>query len=29
MLEPSCQNIGKGFFFVNLVNHFDKVLSYK
>jgi len=24
-----CQKIGKGFFFVNMVNHFNKVLSYK
>ena len=24
-----CQNIGKGFFFAYMVNHFGKVLSYK
>ena len=29
VLKTSCQNIDKGFFFVNIVNDFDKVLSYK
>ena len=28
VLEPSCQNIGMGFFFFDMVNHFDRVLSY-